>query len=231
LPLRWISPPQRLLRLSYRLEKQYDDKFDSTLISLDLTSYFYSANVDFDYIRELLVAEDDKRYDEFSFLTASIKALYSRYSELIRTIRTDISEKQIIIPIGLISSGIVSNIYLHDFEKKIQSKNNVIYHSRYVDDLLVIINSATQESNLESIIDEYFSDCLKAVEDRIEIIGYQGLIIQNSKIKILKLFSNQSKNYINILKQEITNSSETQLLPSVDVDLKKFITKGNNLNL
>ena len=52
------------------LEKQYDAKFDSTLISLDLTSYFYSANVNFDYIRELLVTEDDKRYDEFSFLTA-----------------------------------------------------------------------------------------------------------------------------------------------------------------
>ena len=212
------------------LEKQYDAKFDSTLISLDLTSYFYSANVNFDYIRELLVTEDDKRYDGFSFLTESIKKLYCKYSELIRTIRTDISENQIIIPIGLISSGIVSNIYLHSFDEKIQSKNNVVYYSRYVDDLLVIINSASGESNLDSIINEHFSDCLKPVEDRIEIIGYPGLIIQNSKIKVLKLFSNQSKNYINILKQEITNSSETQLLPSVDVELKKFISQAYSRN-
>lgn len=217
-------------RAIHCLEKQYDNKFDSTLISLDLTSYFYSANVDFDYIRNLLVEDDDKRYDEFSFLTTFIKMLYSKYSELIRTIRTDISENQIIIPIGLISSGIVSNIYLHDFDKKIQSKNNVVYYSRYVDDLLIIINSASKESNLDSIISEHFSDCLKPVEDKIEIIGYPGLIVQNNKIKVLKLFSNQSKNYINILKQEITNSSETQLLPSVDVDLKNFISQAYSHN-
>ena len=156
--------------------------------------------------------------------------LYCKYSELIRTIRTDISENQIIIPIGLISSGIVSNIYLHSFDEKIQSKNDVVYYSRYVDDLLVIINSASGEANLDSIINEHFSDCLRPVGDRIEIIGYPGLIIQNSKIKVLKLFSNQSKNYINILKQEITNSSETQLLPSVDVDLKKFVSQAYSRN-
>jgi len=217
-------------RAIHCLEKQYDNKIDSTLVSLDLTSYFYSANVDFDYIRALLVEENDKRYDELSFLTTCIKTLYCKYSELLRTIRTDISENQIIIPIGLISSGIVSNIYLHSFDEKIQSKNNVVYYSRYVDDLLIIINSASKESNLESIINEHFSDCLRPIEDRIDIIGYPGLIIQNNKIKVLKLFSNQSKNYINILKQEITNSSETQLLPSVDVDLKNFINQAYSHN-
>ena len=212
------------------LEKLYDRKIDSTLISLDLTSYFYSVYVDFDYIRELLVTDDDKRYDEFSFLTSSIKSLYCKYSDIIKLIRTDISENQIIIPIGLISSGIVSNIYLHEFDKKIKSHTNVVYYSRYVDDMLIIINSATHKSDLNSIINDHFSDCLKPMGEHIEIIGYTGLMIQNNKIKVLKMFSDQSKNYINILKQEITNSSETQLLPSVDVDLKQFISQAYSHN-
>ena len=213
-----------------RLEDLYDSGIDSTLISLDLTSFYYSVNVDFDYIRGLLTSDGDSRYDDFSFLTECIKTLYRKYSDLIRKVRNDIFNDQIIIPIGLISSGTVSNLYLHEFDKKIKQNGKVAYYSRYVDDLLIIINSATQESTLKSIIEECFSDCLMPTDDSIEMIGYKGLKIQNSKIKVLKQFSNQSKKYINVLKQEITNTSETQLLPSVDVDLKTFLSRAYSYN-
>ena len=206
-----------------RLEYLYDEKKDSTLISLDITSYFYSVNVDFNYVRNLLVTEKDKRFDDISYLTLCVKSLYCKYSNLISNIRTDILEEQIIIPIGLISSGLISNLYLHEFDKRVIKNANVEYYSRYVDDLLIIINSASQNSNLETILNEYLDNCLRKTGDQIEIVGYPNLRIQSEKIKVLKLFSDQSKNYINILKQEITNTSETQLLPSVDVDLKNFI--------
>lgn len=211
-----------------KMESCYDNGIDSTLISLDLTSYFYSINLNFDKLKTMLTDEDDQRYCKFEKLTKLIELLYTHYSKILYKFREDIFAQQIIVPIGLVSSGVVSNLYLHELDLKIKKKSGVIYYSRYVDDIIIVINKAEKLDSLDTIIREYFPDCFSFDKDKITIIDYPDLKIQKSKIKILKAFASQSKRHISILKQEIANTSEPNLLPSVDVDLENFISKAYN---
>lgn len=210
----------------YRMEDNYDRGLNSTLLSLDLTSYFYSIDVDFEQIKKDLTSEDDNRYYQFDFISGLIEQLYSWYSKVLHKFREDVSVSQKVIPIGLVSSGVVSNLYLHSLDLKLKRKTGVIYYSRYVDDIVIVINNAERSDDLRTIITQYFSDCFEYSDEKISIIGFPKLVIQSSKIKVLKLFASQSKRHIAILKQEITNTSEPNLLPSVDIDLENFINKA-----
>lgn len=210
----------------YTMESSYDHGLNTTLLSLDLTSYFYSINVNFESIRDMFVSKDDKRYLQFSFVSELIEKLYIKYSQLIHRFREDVNKNQVIIPIGLVSSGIVSNLFLHEFDIRVKNKPNIKYYSRYVDDILIIVNRARKEDTLESIINEYLNDCFCYSEKEIRVKEHPQLVIQNSKIKVLKSFASQSKRHISILKKEISNTSEPNLLPSVDVDLNNFINEA-----
>lgn len=210
----------------YTMEDHYDSSRNSTLISLDLTSYFYSIDVNFSQIETTLTSENDERYCKFDKTSSLIEKLYTYYSSILYRVRKDISLKQTIIPIGLVSSGVVSNLYLHSLDLRIKGIKDVTYYSRYVDDIVVVIKKAKKEDTLKTLINNYFSDCFEYRDDKISIIGYPNLIIQNDKIKVLKLFATQSKRHIAILKKEITNTSEPNLLPSVDMDLEHFINKA-----
>lgn len=209
----------------FTIERLYDSGQDSTLISLDLTSYFYSVDFDFDILIKILSDNNDSRFSEFSFITNLIISLYKNYSSLIYTLREDVDENQTIIPIGLVSSGVLANVYLHEFDTAITSNEKISYYSRYVDDLIIVIPSAKNDDTLKSIIDNWFSNCLVFNEDNIKMKGYHFINIQNSKIKILKMFAAQSKTYISILKKEISNTSEPHLLPNLDIDLRNFLQR------
>lgn len=210
----------------YKMESLYDNERNSTLISLDLSSYFYSIDLDFQMIKKTLSLDEDDSYSKFQVVSTLIVELYKFYSRVLHNIREDISDSQTIIPIGLVSSGVVSNMYLHALDDIIKSKECVVYYSRYVDDILIVINSANKDDTLKSIIDSYFSDCFEYNEEKINIINYPKLFIQNKKIKVLKLFASQSKRHIAVLKKEIIHTSEPNLLPSVDVDLENFINRA-----
>lgn len=209
----------------FTIEKLYDSGQDSTLISLDLTSYFYSVDFDFDVLNRILSDNKDSRFCEYSFITSLIVRLYDNYSSLIYTLREDVNENQTVIPIGLVSSGVLANVYLQEFDNMILGNKKISYYSRYVDDLIIVIPLAKNDDTLESIIGNWFSNCLVINEESIQMKGYRFISIQKSKIKILKMFASQSKTYISILKKEISNTSEPHLLPNLDIDLRNFLQR------
>lgn len=206
----------------HKIEKLYDRGIDSTLISLDLSNYFYSVDFSFERLNDLLSIEEDNRYRSFSILNKYIKSLYTTYSKKISEIRTDV-ENNTLIPIGLVSSGVLANLYLKDFDEKVSSLKNINYYSRYVDDILIVIPKAQENIPLRQIIFENFHNIM--IEDSpgtYSIMGHKKLIFQNQKIKVLKTFASKSKSYISILKDEISNTSESHLLPDIGLDLSKF---------
>ncbi len=207
----------------YTIESLYDRGIDSTLLSLDLTNYFYSVDFNFDTMEILLTKEDDNRYYDFSFITKFISDLYRTYSDIIHSIRDDLHNNQTIIPIGLVSSGLFANIYLHEFDMEILNNKKIAYYSRYVDDMIIVLPECNKEDTLCTIVNDWFKKCLIYTDDSIKIKECPYISIQNSKIKILKTFASQSKTYISVLMKEITNTSEPHLLPNVDVDLRNFL--------
>lgn len=207
----------------YKIEQLYDNGRDSTLLSLDLSSYFYTVDFDFNMLNDLLISEEDNRYTEFNHITNLIIKLYKTYSNIIYKERTDITEHQTIIPIGIISSGMIANVYLHDFDKKMEKNKKVVYYSRYVDDMIIVIPAANKDDGLNETINQFFQDSFLTTETALLIKGFPKISIQNDKIKILKMFAGQSKTYISILKKEISNTSEPHLLPNIDLDLNNFI--------
>jgi hypothetical protein len=209
----------------FKIEELYDLGQDSTLLSLDLTNYYYAANFNFDLLSKLLTNENDNRYLEFSFINDSIEELYIHYSKIIQKIRLDVREGHVMIPIGLMSSGAVANLYMHNFDIKILRNKSLAYYSRYVDDIIIVIPTAKNEDTIQTIIKNWFDDSLSFCETGISIVDYPNLWIQDNKVKVLKMFSGQSKTYISLLKEEISNTSEPHLIPSVDINLKEFIQK------
>ena len=54
------------------------------------------------------------------------------------------------LPIGFVSSPILSDIYLHDFDLNMEDEQGVVY-TRYADDLIISTSSGEGEERLESI--------------------------------------------------------------------------------
>ena len=75
------------------LERNYDKKKDSVLISLDIKSYFYSVRFNFREIKEYF--SNHELIDSIKPLTKFANRVYKQYTNLISIYRKDLQELQI----------------------------------------------------------------------------------------------------------------------------------------
>jgi len=209
------------------IDRLYEAGKDSTLISLDLKRYYYSADIDFNELENYLVSKS-KEYKKFIFLHGLIASLYKEYSHKIAAFDSLIGKKQIIIPIGLTSSGVLANYYLKDFDDSIKNQINIEYYSRYVDDIIIVLNIAKNEDfNTKDILLSLFPEDFSQELNVFKLTKKKNIFIQNDKIKLIKTFHDGPKTYIDILKEELKSASEPQLMPDFKVDLKGFLSEVN----
>jgi hypothetical protein len=114
-------------------------------VNLDLKDYFYSARIDFGIIeREIWGTEG---YKNDSNVHDIFKELHKRYTQKLKEqkyphaeLKNQIEDK-CILPIGIASSYVLGNFYLLEFDKRIKKLIPQVYYSRYVDDILIVIEN------------------------------------------------------------------------------------------
>ena len=224
-----------------------NENLDVAIISMDLKQCFYNVVIDFQELKKFLknemnsgnVPSADKKL--ILALTDIIQKIHETYHSRIENFLdfTHIKNKNnniIPLPIGLISSGILCNWRLNDFDKKVYDKLNPAYYGRYVDDLLFVIANPVVNGDLDNkesistFLEQYFvkSDLLNSTEsgddgNRYEVKGYQNFTIHNDKIVIHYYERNHSCALLQKFKNRINiNSSSFYLLPSKKSELDIF---------
>lgn len=214
------------------------------MLSLDLTSYFYNINLDFEEIinANRLYYTDNKELSSLARkLNRIIQEIHTVYNEKISgflKITHPDCRSENGLPIGLASSAIIANWYLSDFDTAISETVNPVYYGRYVDDILIVIKNASISNNTDSIksfIDKYFKNILvkneKEENEKQEGNDYyikikdNYLLIQKNKLILQFYDKSHSRAGLEIFKKELEErSSAFKFLPSehINKELEQF---------
>lgn len=135
--------------------KNMKDGKDILILNLDIRDFFYSARLRPDKIRSPYKNKANQ----------SLSNLYAIFEEIHKIFTRRVSENKIpydfagevldeskftyyILPIGLLSSFVLANDYLKDFDDRIIKHARPVYYGRYVDDILMVITNPVLPDNV-----------------------------------------------------------------------------------
>ncbi|KYP15853.1 RNA-directed DNA polymerase [Flavihumibacter sp. CACIAM 22H1] len=131
-------------------EQLFENKKDLVILSLDIKDYFNSVRLNLPDLQKFIIAEGVESMGEEinSRLFELLSMINSEYTHKISKIKKipQLNENETILPIGLLSSGILGNFYLRDFDKEVKEALNPAYYGRYVDDLLFVLTNVSINS-------------------------------------------------------------------------------------
>lgn len=142
-----------------------DNHKDVTIVSLDITRYFYHVRLNLPEFVEKLLEENS-----IDFSNEDERALATRLTILLSRVHEAYTEKcekylpsdvipieygKTMLPVGLVSSGVIGNLFLADFDKRVIEKIHPDFYGRYVDDMLFVIGESKADNALE-FLNKYF---------------------------------------------------------------------------
>jgi hypothetical protein len=216
-------------------KNQIDEGNDILLISLDIKNFFHSTHIDFKELKKDLNSEN-----QFS-LTDIIERISIEHTKKLKP--TDRKNDLPLLPIGLVSSGVIANWLLSDFDKALKDKTAPVYYGRYVDDIFIVVSnvkppkeietdktdsSTYEEQTIKWIADRFFSGG-KPLEVSKDNEGlslkftdkkYEGLRIQADKLKLFYFSPDWPHAMLNKFQKALEeNSSAFWFLPDEE-DMK-----------
>jgi hypothetical protein len=224
-----------------------EDKTSVCILGLDVQEYYYRIKLDFTELSKAIKNEKNRGSNskdniDSDNLLSCIESVCSQYrnkmDSTLQLTHDDSLQQNIGIPIGLCTSPLLANWYLVPFDKAIRKNIKPSYYGRYVDDILLVVESSEDpadghgtESNdykadsndpVENFIEDVLIrngvlDPLK--EDRYEIRNPSGLHLQQSKC-ILQYFDTKHSiaGLDKFQKKLEENSSDFLLLPVDEAD-------------
>ncbi|OSY87655.1 hypothetical protein WH52_09450 [Tenacibaculum holothuriorum] len=134
---------------------------DVVILALDIKEYYYNINYNLDLqdkIHQKITTELGIRGTLFTQMIFDINDAYQKICP---------KNSKAIMPIGILSSGILANWYLTDFDRKIKEELAPAYYGRYVDDILIVFSNTKIlktfdetkfNSPLEAFLHKFFVD-------------------------------------------------------------------------
>ncbi len=200
----------------YCSEKLYNSKKDSSIISLDITGYYYFVDAD---IEKILFNHGITLPDELTFLTKVMQEMFHYYSALVALYRIDLKGK-VFLPIGLNVSYLFANLYLSSFD---ESVNKICSHyGRYVDDIILVIDNCNY-TNLKQFANDYPQIFKVDVGGDVVLTNFPSLRIKKDKFRIIRNFHDGSSEIFTRLKTEERTISEYNLFPSFSANINSII--------
>ena len=210
-----------------------DSQSDTAIFSLDIKSYYYNINFEFNDVRQILSKEGDKSQFELK-LCDMLEAIHAQYYLKIKpymavTHKGEANNK--ILPIGFSSSSIIANLYLSDLDLFISKKLQPAYYGRYVDDLIFVFKNPIieDENTVTEFIKTYFAEMMEKKKDNNELYQlnerYHCLPIQGDKLKLYYFDKNHTLAGLDVFQKELEErSSAFRFLPDehIDSDFEKF---------
>src|SRR5690606_39174808 len=182
---------------------------DVVVLSLDIKEYYYNIGYDLNLQEKLHYRITSGLGVKGLLFTQMIFKINEVYQKICP------KDSKAIMPIGVLSSGILANWYLKEFDNKIKEELSPAYYGRYVDDILIVLsntkiskdfNKSKFKSPLEAFLDKFFversifnvipDDPAKSIQDR-EITYHftddEKITIQKEKITIYSFESKESQ--------------------------------------
>lgn len=220
---------------------------DASILCLDIQRYYYSARVNvLDLLKHLnekhglCVEMEDGCINRLCQLVQVINQYYTQITasyvdEQMRVSEEELKNGNTILPVGLLSSAVLGNLYLCDFDEDIVNKLSPVYYGRYVDDMLFVFSQRKIEK--DNVIVKFmknFEDkgLLKLVNGFYEFTDdYKTLKVQEEKVVLQHFFHEESKAAINKFRQNIDQQrSEFRYLPDEDVIDEEFDSDAFSLH-
>lgn len=227
------------------VEKLHKEKKNSLIFSLDIKQYYYNISLDYDKIKlELELKYKTKNKDinthensddsELSslYLTDKLEQIHDAYRQKLNEFTNEF-ESNNYLPIGLLSSNILSNWYLKEFDKVVNSELKPAYYGRYVDDMIFVFEDKYECS--KTFCNDY-EECLGQANCKSE------KLIEKFLLKNIKVFkpkykqenkSNENKiidKYLLVKPKQRNKSGKEANLYIQNTKIKIFIVDGNSTN-
>lgn len=219
------------------VEKTLNDSNESAyILSLDVKRFFYSVDLDLTLLlkknSELGIINNNYKNDQvLTRLTEAIIAINTKYTEYCKNQKEflnigHLNENHTILPVGLLSSTLVANLYLTDFDNKIKKIKGVEYYGRYVDDMLFVFrgdNECYTDNPITTFVRSHFvqnsilytDNSLN--ESKYVISGHEYLKIKPEKIVLEEFHKDGPKTAIEQFKKKLKErSSDSRFLLDED---------------
>ena len=239
----------------HRVIRELDDKKPAILLSLDITRYYYSVRLNViteveDALEKCNINTTSKARKLCIALSERIQEIHSvSAKKLSRYMSIDYDEMAefLPLPVGLLSSGILANYYLRDFDRYITEYITPEYYGRYVDDIIMVFSgkkiNLSEKDKSKSPIDSFIKTTLirqdndypsfRMVDNSTDYFintQHGELRIQNKKIFMEYFLPGESRVAINKFKRRLEEaSSEYRLLPFESRIDEEFDNEAYNL--
>ena len=217
-----------------------NEKVDVAIVGMDVKNYFDSVQLDFDdlvYNLNSLHKEKDFNLKNYDILTSLLKEIHLQYYNTRKDYKPE--GNKVGLPIGLLSSGVLANWYLKEFDLNVKDKLNPVYYGRYVDDILIVIanpkyDGETSNKDLrEKFLKKYFLDrgiLAKAQGKDDFIINEANLEVQKTKLSLMYFDCSEPLTLLDNFEYEIRkNSSEFRFLPEEYILENEFQQEANSV--
>jgi hypothetical protein len=210
---------------------------NAAIFSLDLKSYFYNIEIDFQTIQDTIAAtEFNPEIRNFELLLSSLlEAVHISYRETIDdflgiTHNEEFTNKG--LPIGFASSSMLANWHLNNLDTFITQTIRPVFYGRYVDDLIFVFKDPVIDddpnASVHKFVKSYFNNVLekavKANEYKLTD-SYHGLPIQGDKLILHYFDKEHTLAGLEVFQKELEErSSAFRFLPDdhFKTDLEKF---------
>ena len=233
-----------------------DEGDDVAILSLDIKKYFYSVRLNMQELTDEYWQEDIYHAidGKAKVLNELMQSIHEQYTEKVKGILpSDLQnglEDKTLLPVGLISSGFIGNLYLRNFDIQVRKKVCPEYYGRYVDDMLFVFRNKTVETDSKKdpvkefldanfvnwkVLSESYSICNNKVGSDLPL-GNASLCVNKDKI-ILEYFEAKGTHAgIDIFKRNIdAQRSEFRFLPEeervnleFDNEAYQLLVSGSN---
>lgn len=213
----------------------FDGGDDVALLSIDLQSFYYHVNIDFENVKSKIkehYADNNSWITIANRLTEMLDYIFSIYTHKIspsfKLTHSDCSDKKG-LPIGLMSSSVLANWYLTPFDNDITDEVRPEYFGRYVDDMIFVFKrpKIDKQDSIKNFILKYLKPIKPHNSGKAYVInvGDNLLPIQQEKVILQFYDKKHGKAGLDLFRQELDErSSAFRFLPDehMDKDLDRF---------
>ena len=194
------------------------------ILSLDIQNYYHT--VDFP-LNEKILGNSDKEFDKKinDIFVKTHENYTAKFNKMFNGTELNQS-KGVRLPIGLYSSPLLANIYLHELDLKIEDSIMPSYYGRYVDDILLVFRSVSEcYKSVNDIVSKKLNGILNPLKTNGSITTYNfkdfpSLKLQAEKITLYYFDKNYSTGLLSKFEAEQKRRSSEFRFMSDDEDTR-----------
>lgn len=199
------------------------EKKNVSLLTFDIKSFYHSITFDFSKLDSYVIESDE---NDLSFLNKLLELIHKIYKNKLQQYTShslNHKENEYPLPIGFLSSFILSNYYLLDFDKKLKASKYDFY-GRYVDDIILVYSNKSKSNSknpINTFVNKNLSMVFKEKTDDIDFHfrarKYSKLKLQKEKVYLYEFSYKASPSMLNVLiEEQKQRSSEFRFLSDAE---------------